>query len=93
LGLAIVTVARTHDPDRFREIFEAVGSVNRVEHGCRSARLYFDPDDAQRAWSVFDWDAEDYQGFLNDPEIPLLARQLQLEGPPVHVTAVVELGV
>lgn len=87
----IVTVARVIDPDRFREIFETVGSEKRREHGCRGARLYFDPDDAHRAWSVFDWDAEDYQGFLADPEILAIARQLGLEGPPVHAVATTEL--
>lgn len=65
----IVTIARVTDPARFLEIFETVGAKKRREHGCRSARVYFDPDDAHRAWSVFDWDPQDYEGFLADPEI------------------------
>jgi hypothetical protein len=87
----IVTVARVIEPDRFQEIFEAIGTEKRRQHGCRGAWLYFDPDDAHRAWSVFDWDAEDYQRFLADPEIPAIARQLGLEGPPVHAVAATEL--
>jgi hypothetical protein len=87
----IITVARVTDPQRFREIFETVGSEKRREHGCRGARLYFDPDDSHRAWSVFDWDTKDYEGFLADPEVPAIARRLGLEGAPEHVVAAVEL--
>ncbi|MGC7096854.1 hypothetical protein ACPZ19_19455 [Amycolatopsis lurida] len=87
----IVTIARVSDPDRFLEIFRTIGAEKRRQHGCRSARVYFDPEDPHRAWSVFDWDAEDYEGFLADPEIPEIARQLGLEAPPVHATAATEL--
>jgi quinol monooxygenase YgiN len=89
--VVIVTIARVTDPDRFLEIFETIGAEKRREHGCRGARVYFDPDDAHRAWSVFDWDAQDYEGFLADPEIPAIARELGLLAPPVHAVAAAEL--
>ncbi|MFC7621463.1 hypothetical protein [Microlunatus sp. GCM10028923] len=87
----IVTVARTTDLDRFLEVFETIGARKRREHGCRSARAFVDPEDPQRVWSVFDWDAADYEGFLADPEIPAIARELALQGPPVHAVAAAEL--
>ena len=87
----IVTIARVTDPDQFLKIFRTLGPDKRREHGCRSARVFFDPDDAHRVWSVFDWDAEDYAGFLADPEIPAIARQLGLQEPPVHAVAAIEL--
>ncbi|MCV0396269.1 MAG: hypothetical protein K5872_04150 [Rhizobiaceae bacterium] len=87
----IVTIAKVTDPDWFLEIFRTVGADKRREHGCRSARVYFDPDDAHRVWSVFDWDAEDYAGFLADPEVPAIARQLGIREPPVHAVAAAEL--
>ncbi|MDA0563358.1 antibiotic biosynthesis monooxygenase [Streptomonospora sp. S1-112] len=87
----IVTIAKVSDPERFLEVFATVGARKRAEHGCRGARVYFDPDDPHRAWSVFDWDAEDYAGFLADPEVPAIARALALQSPPVHATAAVEL--
>jgi quinol monooxygenase YgiN len=87
----IVTVVRVTDPGRFLEVFETIGAEKRREHGCRSARVYFDPDDELRAWSVFDWDAEDYEGFLADPEIPAIARALGLQAPPVRAVAATEL--
>ncbi|WP_232660683.1 antibiotic biosynthesis monooxygenase [Pseudonocardia sp. TRM90224] len=87
----IVTIARVTDPDRFMEIFETIGEAKRREHGCRGARAYFDPDDPHRVWSVFDWDAEDYEGFLADPDIPAIARELKLQSPPVLAVAAIEL--
>ena len=39
----IVTIARVIDPDRFLEVFETVGAQMRRQHGCRGARVYFDP--------------------------------------------------
>jgi hypothetical protein len=87
----IVTIARVTDPDRFLEVFETVGAQMRRQHGCRGARVYFDPEDAQRAWCVFDWDAKDYEEFLTDPEIPAIARELGIQAPPVHAVAATEL--
>ncbi len=87
----IVTIARVADPDRFLEVFETIGADKRREHGCRGARVYVDPEDAHRMWSVFDWDAEDYDGFLGDPEVPAIARELGLQAPPVHAVAAAEL--
>ncbi len=58
----IVTIARVSDPDRFLEVFETVGAEKRREHGCRGARVYFDPDDAHRVWPVFYWDGRTTTG-------------------------------
>jgi quinol monooxygenase YgiN len=87
----IVTVAKVKDPDQFLKIFRTVGADKRREHGCRSARVYIDPDDGNRLWSVFDWDEADYAKFLTDPEIPAIARQLGVQEPPVHAVAAIEL--
>ena len=87
----IVTIARVTDPDRFLEVFETVGAQKRRQHGCRGARVYFDPEDAHRVWCVFDWDAKDYDEFLADPEIPAIARALGIQAPLVHAVAAIEL--
>jgi quinol monooxygenase YgiN len=89
--VVIVTVTRVIDPDRFLEMFETIGAKKRREHGCRGARVYVDPEDAHRMWCVFDWDAQDYESFLVDPEIPAIAAELGLEAPPVHADAAIEL--
>ncbi|MFC7403871.1 antibiotic biosynthesis monooxygenase [Georgenia alba] len=87
----IVTVAKVTDPAQFLAVFETIGAAKRREHGCRAARVYVDPDDSHRMWSVFDWDAEDYDAFLADPEIPEIARRLALQAPPAHAVAATEL--
>lgn len=87
----IVTIARVADPDRFLTVFETVGADKRREHGCRAARVYFDPDDRHRAWSVFDWDQQDYDRILADPEIPAIAQELGLLAPPIHAVPATEL--
>jgi len=86
----IVTVAEVTDLDRFLEVFATKGKAKRREHGCRGARVILDPDDRNRVWAVFDWDAEDYAGFLADPEIPAIARELALVAPPVHAVVTAE---
>jgi quinol monooxygenase YgiN len=88
----VVTVARVIDPEQFMEVFRTVGEAKRREHGCRSARVYVDPEDAHRMWSVFEWDAERYEEFLADPDVPAIARQLGLLAPPAHAVAAIELG-
>ena len=35
-------------------------------------------------WVFFDWKIEDYQRFLEDAEIPAIARELALQEPPVR---------
>jgi hypothetical protein len=86
----IVTVAKVTDLGQFLEVFATKGKVKRREHGCRGSRVFLDPDDHNRVWAVFDWDAEDYAGFLSDPEIPAIARELALVAPPVHAVAAAE---
>jgi hypothetical protein len=86
----IVTIANVADFDQFMKTFSTTGVEKRREHGCRGARVFRDPEDASRVWAVFDWDAEDYDGFLSDPEIPAIARELGLDGPPVQAVAVAE---
>lgn len=87
----IVTIAKVADPARFLEVFETVGANKRREHGCRGARVYFDPGDAHRVWCILDGDAKDYDKFLADPEIPAIARELGIQAPPVHAVAATEL--
>jgi quinol monooxygenase YgiN len=80
----IVTIATVTDVDQFLETFSTVGVDKRREHGCVSSHVYRDPDDSSRLIVLFDWSREDYEGFLADPEIPAIARQLALQGPPVE---------
>lgn len=86
----IATVAHVADFDRFMQTFSTRGVQKRREHGCQGSYVFRDPDDPSRVWVFFDWKVEDYQGFLSDPEIPAIARQLALREPPVTVDPVAQ---
>lgn len=85
------TVAHVTDLDRFLQAFATVGADKRREHGCRGAQVFRDPDQPDRVWCLFDWDEEDYAGFLADPGVPAVARALALREPPVRVDPVADL--
>ena len=86
----IVTVATVADVDRFMKTFSTVGVEKRREHGCTGSRVFLDPDDRSRVWVVLDWEDEDYERFLADPEIPAIARELGLHGPPARAASIAE---
>lgn len=86
----IVTVAKVTDIDQFLKTFATKGAEKRREHACTGSRVFLDPGDQSRVWVVFDWKPEDYEGFLSDPEIPAIARELGLQGPPVHAISIAE---
>lgn len=54
--------------------------------------MFPDPDDPDRVWVFFDWEIEDYEGFLSDPEIPAIARDLALREPLVKVDPIAQYG-
>jgi quinol monooxygenase YgiN len=81
----IATIAKVAEFDQFMATFSTIGVERSKEHGCKGAYVFRDPDDPDRVWIFFDWRIEDYQGFLSDPEIPAIARQLALAEPPVKI--------
>jgi len=64
--LATTTV---EDFDQFIKVFAAAGAEKRRLHGCKGSTVFRDPNETDRVWAVFDWDAEGWQEFLNDPEV------------------------
>ena len=86
----IVTVANVADFEQFLHTFATKGVEKRREHGCRGARVFRDPRDHSCVWAIFDWNREDYERFLADPEIPSIARELGLQSPPSHPELVAE---
>ena len=86
----IVTIAKVADFDQFLKTFSTKGAEKRKEHGCKRSQLFRDPDDPSRVWAIFDWEPEDYEKFLSDPEVPAIAKDLALQGPPVKAQSVAE---
>jgi heme-degrading monooxygenase HmoA len=70
--LATTTV---EDYERFERIFSTKGADKRRQHGSKGAQVFRDPNDDSRVWVVFDWDAEGWQQFASDPEVPPIMQE------------------
>jgi len=77
--LATTTV---EDLDRFKEIFSTKGADKRREHGSKGAIVFRDPREADRVWVIFDWDADGWQQFVSDPDVPPIMKEAGHKGKP-----------
>jgi hypothetical protein len=77
--LATTTV---EDLDRFKEIFSTKGADKRREHGSKGATVFRDPREADRVWVIFDWDADGWQQFVSDPDVPPILKEAGHKGKP-----------
>ena len=73
---------RVADFDRFIKTFETRGKAKRAEHGSRSATVFRNAEDPNEVITVFDWDREEIETFLADPEAREIMAEAGLEGPP-----------
>jgi hypothetical protein len=83
--LATTTV---EDFERFEKIFSTKGADKRREHGSKGAKVFRDPNDDGRVWVIFDWDAEGWQSFVSDAEVPPIMQEAGHKSRP----QVAELG-
>ena len=83
--LATTTI---EDYDRFANIFSTKGAEKRRQHGSKGAQVFRDPNEDDRVWVIFDWDAEGWQRFASDPEVPPIMQEAGHKGRP----QVAELG-
>src|SRR3954451_25455620 len=77
--LATTTV---EDFDRFTEIFSTKGAEKRRQHGSKGAQVFRDPNEDDRVWVLFDWDAEGGQRFASDPGVPPIMQEAGHKGRP-----------
>jgi hypothetical protein len=77
--LATTTV---EDFDRFTDIFSTKGAEKRRQHGSKGAVVFRDPNQDDRVWVIFDWDAEGFQSFASDPEVPPILQEAGHKGRP-----------
>ena len=77
--LATTTV---EDFERFERVFSTKGADKRRQHGSKGAQVFRDPNDDGRVWVVFDWDADGWQRFASDPEVPPIMQEAGHTGPP-----------
>jgi hypothetical protein len=71
----ILATTTVEDFDRFLNIFSTKGADKRREHGSKGAHVFRDPNQDDRVWVLFDWDAEGWQSFVSDPEVPPIMQE------------------
>jgi hypothetical protein len=77
--LATTTV---EDFDRFLSIFSTTSAQKRKHYGSKGSTVFRDPNQDDRVWVLFDWDAEGFQNFASDPDVPGIMQQAGHKGRP-----------
>ena len=78
----LLATTKVEDVDRFVKIFSTTGAAKRREHGSKGAIVFRDPNEADRVWAIFDWDAEGWKSFVSDPEVPAILQEAGHKGTP-----------
>ena len=84
----ILATTTVEDYERFVEIFSTKGAEKRKLHGSKGALVFRDPNESDRVWAIFDWDAAGWQNFASDPDVPAIMQEAGHKGRP----QVLELG-
>ena len=78
----ILATTTVEEIDRFLNIFSTKGAEKRRQHGSNGVSVFRDPNEADRVWALFDWDAEGWQSFVSDPEVPPIMQEAGHKGRP-----------
>jgi len=78
----ILATTQVEDFDQFEKIFGTKGADKRRQHGSKGASVFRDPNEENRVWVLFDWDAEGWQSFVSDPEVPPIMQEAGHKGRP-----------
>lgn len=78
----ILATTKVEDVDRFLAIFSTKGAEKRGQHGSKGSTVFRDPAEEGRVWVLFDWDAEGWQHFVSDPEVPPILKEAGHIGAP-----------
>ena len=71
----LLATTQVEDFDRFVKIFSTKGAEKRKQHGSKGSAVFRDPSEKDRVWVVFDWDAEGWQSFVSDPDVPPILQE------------------
>ena len=78
----LLATTQVEDVDRFMEVFSTSGAEKRRKHGSKGAVVFRDPSESDRVWAIFDWDAEGWQSFASDPDVPAIMQEAGHKGRP-----------
>jgi hypothetical protein len=82
----ILATTTVEDFDRWLTIFSTKGAEKRKQHGSKGARVFRDPNQADRVWVVFDWDEKGWQSFVSDPAVPPIMKEAGHKSKPQVAT-------
>ena len=78
----LLATTQVEDFDRFMAVFTTAGAEKRKQHGSKGATVFRAPSEEDRVWVIFDWDAQGWQSFVSDPEVPPIMREAGHKGKP-----------
>jgi len=78
----MLATTKVEDFDRFLKIFSTKGAEKRMQHGCKGATVFRDPNEGDRVWVIFDWDEEGFKNFVSDPKVPAILQEAGHKGKP-----------
>lgn len=78
----LLATTQVEDLDRFLDVFSTQGAEKRKLHGSKGALVFRDPNETDRLWAIFDWDAEGWQSFVSDPEVPPIMQRAGHKSKP-----------
>jgi hypothetical protein len=78
----ILATTQVEDFDRFLNIFSTKGAEKRRQHGSKGATVFRDPNEHDRVWVLFDWDADGWQSFASDPDVHAIMQEAGHKGRP-----------
>jgi len=78
----ILATTQVEDYDRWIEVFATTSAEKRKQHGSKGSLVFHDPNEEDRVWVLFDWDAEGWQSFVSDPDVPPILEEAGHRGKP-----------
>ncbi len=88
----LLATTKVEDVDRFLQVFSTKGAEKRQQHGSKGSTVFRDPNEEDRVWVTFDWDAEGWQSFVSDPEVPAILQEAGHKGKPQAAELVGQYG-
>src|SRR6266496_2355271 len=70
-----LATTKVEEFDRWWNIFSTTSLEKRKQHGSKGSHTFRDPNEEGRVWVLFDWDAEGWQNFVSDPEVPAILQE------------------
>ena len=71
----MLATTKIEDLDRFLKTFSTKGAQKRQQYGSKGALVFRDPNQSDRVWVIFDWDAAGFKTFAADPAVPPIMQE------------------